>query len=466
MGPRLAALVASVIACACTDAGTLVVQARTDLLPGRELSAVDVEILDSSDAVVGRWTVEAGATRDWGRGVRVAEEAGLARDVDYRVRVRALDADGAVLVERPVRVRLDRALRVATVLLSRTCVGVGCAAGQACLAGACVGEACTEEDATECGPPACADASACRAPVAPCAAAECTASGACVAVPDHAACPAGEVCEVEVGCVPAECASITVGAPAPIGGPVNTDAEEWAPSLSADGRELFFQRMGARDFDLWIATRAEARGPFEAAAAIEELATGSSDFDPSISRDGKTLYFASGRTGSRRIFFAQRDGPGRPFGPPLEISLGLGGADVYGPEISSDELALLFMRDDGTTHARLYVARRARRGDAFGEPEPLLAADTFENAGWPGLAIDEHTMFFEEWEGPSPSERVRAATRATASGPFAPGPVVDVLGPGASDPDPSWDGRTLQLAIALSELEADLYEAPLTCAAP
>ena len=59
-----------VLASACDAGATVVVQMRTDLLPQREPTAVEVlfglstEQLDASDA------------RDWVRGVRVAERTG------------------------------------------------------------------------------------------------------------------------------------------------------------------------------------------------------------------------------------------------------------------------------------------------------------------------------------------------------------------------------------------------------
>lgn len=193
----------AVLAVACDDgSSTLVVQVRTDLLPGQEMAAVEVTL----EGDVGVTRVDASAARDWGLGVRVLERA-LPRG-ERRLRVAAVDAAGAVVVERPVRVTLDGSLRVVTVLLTRDCQGVTCPgagdpAAIACLGGRCVDEECVEEWTDACGARDCESATDCAAPAGACARAECSASGICFAVPDHAACADDLVCSPTLDCVPA-----------------------------------------------------------------------------------------------------------------------------------------------------------------------------------------------------------------------------------------------------------------------
>ncbi len=195
-------LFALLVAAGCDDgAATLVVQVRTDLLPGQEMAAVEVSI----DGEVGVTRVEASAARDWGLGVRVLERT-LPRG-ERRLRVRAVDAAGALVVERPVRVSLDGGLRVVTVLLTRSCLGVSCPASDpaavACLGGRCVEDRCAEEAPEGCGTPTCASAAECAPAGGSCASVECSASGTCFASPDHGACAADQVCSTALDCVAA-----------------------------------------------------------------------------------------------------------------------------------------------------------------------------------------------------------------------------------------------------------------------
>ncbi len=207
-------VLAMVIAAGCDgEAATLVVQVRTDLLPGQELAAVEVAI----EGEVGVTRVDASTARDWGLGVRVLERA-VARGT-HRLRVAAVDAAGATVVERPVRVTVDGGgVRVVTVLLTRDCQGVTCPgagdpAAIACLGGRCVEDGCVEEDAAACGARACATAADCAPVAGACATVECSASGACFAAPDHAACAAGEVCSTTLDCMETSCSEWSMELP-------------------------------------------------------------------------------------------------------------------------------------------------------------------------------------------------------------------------------------------------------------
>ncbi len=203
---RLTCLCLGVALGACEGSGTLVVQVRTDLAPGSEFARVATTLTPLAGGAPRELTAEIGDPSTWGRGVRVAEVAGLARG-EYRLRVRAERADGAVVVERPVRVTLDEALETVTVLLTRSCEGVECPAADgdptaaACLGGRCVDERCVEEDAPECGAPECTGDAQCDAGGLACAVARCEASGTCFAEPDHGLCGEGAVCG-PAGCQP------------------------------------------------------------------------------------------------------------------------------------------------------------------------------------------------------------------------------------------------------------------------
>ncbi len=170
----------------CEAMATIVVQVRTDLVPGTELGAVEVEL----DGEVAR--VDAAGVVDWGRGVRILERAGIPTG-RYALDVRALDPAGGTVVRRPLRVDAGPGVNVATVLLTRDCAGVACpdaadAALDACFAGRCVPGGCAAEVPSACGELVCATDADCPAPTgADCARGECVAGG-CFVELDHAAC--------------------------------------------------------------------------------------------------------------------------------------------------------------------------------------------------------------------------------------------------------------------------------------
>jgi Tol biopolymer transport system component len=90
-------------------------------------------------------------------------------------------------------------------------------------------------------------------------------------------------------------------APVNLGPTVNSPAADIAPSISADGLTLFFSSQRSGGFggnDLWMTTRASLSDPWEVPVNLGPTVNSSStDYDPSISADGLTLFFNSNRPG-------------------------------------------------------------------------------------------------------------------------------------------------------------------------
>lgn len=205
MRAAFATMILAVALTSCDDGPTLlIVDLRTDLVPGVELDAVRTEVL-SGDAAGRRVDHAVDAEADYLDGVRVAELTDL-EPGELTVEV-VLLRDGAAVVSRPVRVTLERTMAV-TVVVTRDCRGVECPApdgdpvAEACVGGTCADPRCTEEQPDACVGECAGDAD-CPAPAAACASARCV-GGACLAVPDDASCGADEYCEAETGCQPRE----------------------------------------------------------------------------------------------------------------------------------------------------------------------------------------------------------------------------------------------------------------------
>ena len=98
-------------------------------------------------------------------------------------------------------------------------------------------------------------------------------------------------------------ADFTFGEPMNIESPVNSSDGEGSPSISADGLSLYFAslRPGGQGLsDIWVTTRATVSDlwgePTNLGPAVNSSAW---DGEPSISRDGLSLYFGSQRSGGQ-----------------------------------------------------------------------------------------------------------------------------------------------------------------------
>jgi len=87
--------------------------------------------------------------------------------------------------------------------------------------------------------------------------------------------------------------------PVSLGSMTNTSYNELSPDISSDGLSLFFDRRGASgNRDIWVAARnLRSDEPTIAFNLGPSVNTGYEDTDPSISADGRTLYFGSSRPG-------------------------------------------------------------------------------------------------------------------------------------------------------------------------
>lgn len=84
--------------------------------------------------------------------------------------------------------------------------------------------------------------------------------------------------------------------PVNIGKPINTGRKETQPSVSADGRKLFFvsdRPGGYGGLDIWMSTRTD-KGNWSLPRNLgEKINTSGDDISPFIHLDNKTLYFSS-----------------------------------------------------------------------------------------------------------------------------------------------------------------------------
>lgn len=162
-----------------------------------------------------------------------------------------------------------------------------------------------------------------------------------------------------------------------------------------------------------------------------------SDQCVSISKNGLSLYFSSGRLGTMDLFVAKRASVTEPWGTPVVLPNVNTGSSETCPALSLDEHRLYFAstRPGGCGLTDFYVSRRHDRSNDMGwnEPENLgCVADGYVNTpgheGTPGLFEDERgrvVMYFASVPPGSAYKIFESVQRADDS--FGPGTPVAEL---------------------------------------
>jgi hypothetical protein len=140
-------------------------------------------------------------------------------------------------------------------------------------------------------------------------------------------------------------------APVNLGAAVNSDAEDWSPSISADGLELYFasnRPEGFGAYDLWVTTRATTADAWGPAVHLDApFNTPQDDCWPGLSPDGLVLFFTSSRPGgfgAWDLYMARRATRSDPWGAPTNLGLmvNISAEGQGGPKVSFDGSTLYF----------------------------------------------------------------------------------------------------------------------------
>jgi hypothetical protein len=221
------------LACSADGGHTLQVNLRSDLRSGIEVVVARAELFDEAPAP---GQTAPATSRDraldeavpLGDGIRLTDY-GLPDPGRRFLRVQLLGASGEAVLERRAVVQV-RGVTVATMVMTRDCVGVECPTDDpallACVGGRCVDPRCTPETPEFCPPPVCDDDTACE--VMGCADGRCV-DDVCMWAERPGACEPTQWCSPEAGCVdrPAEDAGLPpsdAGDPLSDAGPAGGDA--------------------------------------------------------------------------------------------------------------------------------------------------------------------------------------------------------------------------------------------------
>jgi Tol biopolymer transport system component len=144
-----------------------------------------------------------------------------------------------------------------------------------------------------------------------------------------------------------------------IGKPLATPAEERLPSLTANGREIFFAaswRSGAGNYDLWQSYRDDQGNWSDPINLGPTINTTDSEYSPGVSPDGNRLFFASQREGMPAfdIYMTERKAGGT-WQTPVRLSEPVNTPEFneYCPSVGPDGKTLYFAsdREHGTVSA-------------------------------------------------------------------------------------------------------------------
>jgi len=181
-------------------------------------------------------------------------------------------------------------------------------------------------------------------------------------------------------------ADYILGTPTNLGPTVNSASNEQAPNISADGLELYFSDYQGAQYrsggygrsDIWVTTRQSKDDPWGVPVNLGSVVNSSAtDEHPSISDDGLSLYFGSNRSGgagAEDLWVTTRETKDSPWGEPVNLGSTVNSTyPDWEPDISADGLSLYFAdylspRPGGHGEWDIYVTSRSTLSDPWSDP--------------------------------------------------------------------------------------------------
>jgi len=193
------------------------------------------------------------------------------------------------------------------------------------------------------------------------------------------------------------------GIPENLGPTINTPGGEFGVSISSDGLSLYFdmwQPGSSNSEDLYVATRATIDDDWSNPVSLGPMVNSSADdCYVNISADELALYFTSNRSGKYALWVTRRETIHDPWGTPVNLGPTVNSSPSQGhPGISADSLIFFFAsssRPGGYGNDDIWMTRRARTDDAWGEPVnlgPTINSSVWE--GFPNVSADGSTLYF------------------------------------------------------------------------
>lgn len=242
---------------------------------------------------------------------------------------------------------------------------------------------------------------------------------------------------------------------------LNGPTEDLGGRLSTDELVILFSRTNAdQTWDIWTASRAADTAAFGAPEVVGSVNTIYSELWPTVTPDGKTLYFMSDRVSPATygIFVSTRVSTGDPWDPPI-VSADL--MDGDGHPYAANASSLYFAAGATRMGAGLDDIFRATR-DATGKltmiDTVLGGVDTTASEAVPVVTADELHIYFARHNGTDFD--VFEASRSSLADGFGAATAVPGISTTGYDELPSWvspDGCHLYYSSAAGVTGSDLY---------
>ena len=172
---------------------------------------------------------------------------------------------------------------------------------------------------------------------------------------------------------------------------LNSSDDELGPELSRDGRVMVFA-AGPTTGDLFVTTRSDAGAPWAVPVAISELATAALQDSPTITEDLLLLVVSRNR-GS--LVASSRVTPAMPWGPAAVVAELESTAADLSPHVDAGGTRILFASDRSGSRD-IWFAQRGSRAVPFSPPLALDAVNTaVAEESDPWLSADGRTLFFK-----------------------------------------------------------------------
>lgn len=250
-------------------------------------------------------------------------------------------------------------------------------------------------------------------------------------------------------------------APVKLGAPVNSPtANDQGPALSSDGLSLYFcsNRLGGSGGnDLWVSRRASKKGTWGTPVNLGPSVNSSAgDCGPSLSADGRLLFFTSNRAGgagNNDIYMTSRTDRtddlswGTPvrLGPEINtaafefspfITKFRGGDDDDEPDDDDDKAAggagsvaeLYFERGPSNTQTDIFVVKIDRRGNTLGRADQVRELNSDAADGRPTVRFDgREILLHSNRDGRGGNFDLFVATRRSRKHPWSTPVPIDEL---------------------------------------
>jgi hypothetical protein len=163
------------------------------------------------------------------------------------------------------------------------------------------------------------------------------------------------------------------GEPVNLGPNINSSDMDGAPAISPDGLELYFSRGGWNNSYIFASKRPSKDAPWGSAVRLGPEFNSYSAGHPEFSADGLSLYFVSNRPGGlgrNDIWVTIRAMIGDPWSEPVNLGLNVNSSyHDYGPSISSDGRILFFdSYRSGTGMDEQWLTVRSNEDNGWGPP--------------------------------------------------------------------------------------------------